>query len=158
MKLNFWLVKAAILLTQVRAGISGHVLSMKFYVLRCSPAHLTELLCRAMGLLQLYMWPHTKESWCLSAAIEPSALEMHTSGKGFMFAWADLRSKALQVQPPHVIRSHAKLWSVVNLAVRSALGIPESCLEGRKDLTVGPSLQRQVVFPEEHLPSFCPYQ
>lgn len=119
----------------------------------CSPDHLTELLCRAVGLLQLYMWPYTKESWCSSAVIEPSALEMHISGKGFTFAWADLRSKALQVQLPHVIQSHAKLWSAMNLAVRSALGIPESLLAGKKDLIVGPSLQRQVVFPEEHQPA-----
>lgn len=42
----------------------------------------------------------------------------------------------------------------MNLAVRSALGIPESLLAGKKDLIVGPSLQRQVVFPEEHQPAF----
>lgn len=41
----------------------------------------------------------------------------------------------------------------MNLAVRSALGIPESLLAGKKDLIVGPSLQRQVVFPEEHQPA-----
>lgn len=71
-----------------------------------------------------------------------------TTGEDLAFRWAALGGKTLT----STSSSDRKLSNVVsnNVIWEFCLRMLKSCLESREDLIVGPGLQMQDLFPEEH--------